>query len=132
MGFWSFLSGGSTDKALGIVEKAGAGIGKFFFTDQEKSEANAKLVELWVEVTKVTANENTARSITRRILAIMFCGAYLLLLLAVALCIFIHPAAIPDLLSLAKMLTAIVLTIVVFYFGPYAIGNYLVKRENNK
>ena len=65
-----------------VVKKGVEGIGKCFFTDQEKAEFTLKAGEMWIRVQEAIASENTIRSMTRRVLAVMILGTFLLLLLA--------------------------------------------------
>jgi len=124
------------DMGKTIVEGTVAGIDKIFYTEEEKAENKMKITELkqkgyelWLKLQETIANENTARSITRRILAVMFCGSYLLLLLASATLFPWFAEWAGQLFEYAKVLTNPVLAVIIFYFGPYAVGKYLSKKE---
>ena len=73
-----FLSGKRADQ---LVDGAIKGIDALFFTKEEKAQQSIKVADAQVEYLKTTLNENTARSLTRRYLAIAIIGVFLLLLL---------------------------------------------------
>jgi len=136
MGFFSFLT--SSSKALDIADKlvdgTVSGIDKLFFTDEEKAEMSQKGLELWIEIQKVTANESSIRSITRRILAIFIVGDFLLLLTASAAIYKFDPSWAQQIYNCANALTTLVLTIAAFYFGYYAAQGIIgqIKNKENK
>lgn len=82
MGFFSWIQGkNSLDKTLDIADKTSSGImsgiDKMFYTEEEKADSLQKRLELsdqisktHIELMKVTHNETTARSVTRRIIAV--------------------------------------------------------------
>lgn len=133
MGLLSTLFG--TPKIVDTVAdtvKSGVGmLDNAFYTDQEKAADAGKMMDLWLEIQKTTASENSIRSITRRVIAWGIISAYLLLVLfAVIMWNF-------D-VEYAKFVFSIIedklgwLTIAVggFYFGGYSIGTYLGKNKN--
>ena len=83
MGIWSWITGkNAIDKTLDIADKTTDGIisgfDKIFFTDEEKSDVIIKKLELaeqasklHIELMKATADENSIRSVTRRMAAIV-------------------------------------------------------------
>lgn len=122
------------DKGMDIADKviSGAigGIDALIFTDQEKAEFNQKRANLWLKTQEVLANENTAKSITRRILAVMVMASFLFLLLfAVGIYKFDQGWAKFS-LDVAGTLSTGFTAIIIFYFGYYAVGNLIDKRNN--
>jgi hypothetical protein len=83
MGFFSWLTGAkSVDKTLEIIDKSSDGImkgvDKIWYTEEEKAEnlvERLKIAEQMskthIELMKATADENTTRSVTRRVTAIV-------------------------------------------------------------
>ena len=83
MGLWNWLTGAKqVDKTLDIADKTTtgivSGIDKMFYTEEEKAEMLQKRLEIaeqasktHIELMKVTHDETTARSVTRRIIAIL-------------------------------------------------------------
>lgn len=71
-----------------FVQSAAKGVGTWIdeqqFTDEEKSNLNFKTGELMLRAIEATRDENSVRSITRRVLAWAIMGSFLLLLLASA------------------------------------------------
>ena len=132
MSFFSWFK--TVPKALDITEDIVtggiAGIDKIFFTDEEKSDARRKTFELWLKLQEIIKGECTARSITRRFLACMIMGEFLLFLLMAALCWPLMPEWSKFLLELGKSLGNLVLAVSIFYFGPYALGTYLKKKKD--
>lgn len=112
---------------LDIIEKGAEGIGKLVFTDQEKAELSQKTYETWLEVQKITGSENSIRSITRRILAVLIMGTFLLFLIGAGSLYPFVPAWSAFLLSLAKELSNLVLAVAVFYFGYFGIQQIVKK-----
>lgn len=134
MGFLSFLK--SSEKALDIVDKGTngviAGMDKLFFTNEEKSEASLKVTEAHLKLVEATAGENSKRSITRRILAVMIMGSFLALLLFGAVIHRWDPEWSKHVLVCASALSTLSLTIGIFYFGTYGIKSIFPNIGNGK
>ncbi|WP_340112618.1 hypothetical protein [Maribellus mangrovi] len=105
-----------------------SGIDKLFFTAEEKSEASQKAWDQWIEWYKLNSDENSARSKTRRILAILFASFFLFLLLAAAALYWFNEAYSAFLFDLAKEIFPLVSGIMLFYFGYYG-WNSIVKNK---
>ena len=117
------------DTAANVVDAGIRGIDALFFTDEEKSESSRKTYELWLETQKIIRDENTIRSMTRRILACMIMGEFTLLLLMAAVAWPFMPEWGKMLLEIAKSLSNLVIAIAIFYFGPYAFSAYMKKKK---
>lgn len=111
----------AADTVFNTIEKGVEGIGKCFFTDQEKAEFTLKAGEMWIRVQEAIASENTVRSMTRRILAVMIMGMFLFLLLAAGAAYPFLPEFSAFLLSLAQELATLALAVAVFYFGVHVL-----------
>lgn len=136
MSWFSFLGGQkATEKALDTVSTAVHGVidgvDKLIFTDEERSEASQRITDTWLKAVEATANESSARSITRRVLAVMSLGVFLILLTSSALIYPMDAAWSEYLLRCAGQLSSLVLSISIFYFGYYGIHNIIktVKHE---
>ena len=129
MGLFNIKIGKKTvDK---VINGAIDGADKLFFTKEEKAEYLKQIGSSALDFVKATANENTARSITRRIIAVVFVSLFALLLISAAIVYKIDLEYSKFLLDLAKEQNTIVMTIVIFYFGYYAVGSVtsLINRK---
>jgi len=128
MGILSSIFG--TPKVIDTVaETVKSGVGMLdnaFYTEQEKAANNAKMMDLWLEIQKTTASENSIRSITRRYLAWVVMGTYVLIVLMACIVWKSDPAWAEYILSLLTKTNLSYLALIVgfFYFGSYAIGQY--------
>ena len=121
MGLFSFLKSApdAAEKTLDIIKKGGDAI---WYTDEEKAENNKELFKLWAEALTKINDENSPRSLTRRYIAWMVVGVWLLFS---AVCVAAYPfnteysAFILDVLA---MQSPIVGGIAIFYYGPHMIG----------
>ena len=133
MGILSFLTGSkkAMDTAGNVVDGVISGIDKLWFTDEEKSQASVKVLDVVIERVKLAVSESSVRSMTRRIMAIMFCGTFLFLLLMTA---FVYPWFkdwAEHLFECAIVLKNPIIAIIIFYFGSYGIS-YLIKTTKDK
>lgn len=120
------------DKNNGLLAQAGEWIGNFSYTDEEKAEAKAALNNGVVEYVKTTLTENSARSKTRRTVAVMWIGVELLLVLLTC-------AAAPFNMELAKFYWQVAtselmfwgtMSVIAFFFGPYMIGSHFRRNQS--
>ena len=109
-----------------------SGVDKLFFTNEEKVEAAQKAWDEWLNWYKLNVDETSARSITRRILAIMFASVYLGLLLAAAVMYTCNPDYAAFLFQLSEKLFALVSGIMLFYFGYYGVKSIVETNKKNK
>ena len=123
MGFFSFLK--TSEKALNtateLVKSGVNGIDALFFTKEEKSKASMEMINMWIRTQEVLRDENTAKSITRRYLAVSIIAfTFILGLFAVA----VHPW-FPEwsdyALKLLREYGFMTTSVIVFYFGYYAV-----------
>ena len=134
MSLLSWITGAG--KADEVIDKVGTGIVKgvdmLFFTDEEKAIYSAKAGELWLKTQGVLAVENTARTLTRRYISIAVMYSWLIMVMStflLALWETISNGGIVNALQLFttvnQVMGTIVLAIVVFYFGPSALGRVI-------
>ncbi|MBW2645076.1 MAG: hypothetical protein JRE23_02655 [Deltaproteobacteria bacterium] len=131
MGFLTGILG--TPKVVDTVAdtvKSGMGmLDNAFYTDQEKAKDAGKVMETWLAIQKATANENSVRSITRRILAWIIMGTFVLLVVAACIVWKFDPgwaAYIKDTIVDTK-LAYLALIVGFFYFGSYGLGTLIKK-----
>jgi hypothetical protein len=120
------------DKTLGYVA---SGLDKLHFSAQEKSVAALKGWDNFLTFIKSQQDENSIRSRTRRVIAIMVIGHFLFFL---DLAVFSYwwvgggDAGIKAgkyFIELAAKLGTLTLAISVFYFGYYAVSNVVGKMK---
>lgn len=131
MGFFSFLktSEKALDTAADVVKKGVDGVDALFFTDEERSAANTERLKLWLEVQKTLINENTAKSITRRIIATIIIGSFMLQsFISIGLYRF-DKLWSQFVLDIMKAEGTLVLTVAFFYFGYYGVQQLFGKGK---
>ena len=133
MGILSFLtgSGKAMDTASNVVDGAISGIDKLWFTDEEKSQASSKVLEIVLERARIAGGESTVRSMTRRLVALAFCIPFVLMsLFAIAIYKYNSEWALFS-LSVANSWKYIMISIVIWFFGSYGVG-YLMDKKKEK
>lgn len=127
MGLLSWLSAGgkAAENVADLIPQAASGIDALFFTDEEKSQASAKAMDVWLEYQKMSQQHGSARSITRRLLAcywfIIFGTTFLL---AISFACTGDMGTVKRIISVVQAFYAaqIMLSIVIFYFGPHMLS----------
>ena len=121
MSIFSWITGSSksAEKAVdGVVN----GLDAMFFTDEEKSQANMKALELKIEFARATAG----MSISRRIIVVMVSAAWLLLVILAAGLGLWHGKDAAQVTWLIELLTDVVMQpfsiIVGFFFLAQVAG----------
>jgi len=145
------------DKGIDTIDKtidhAASGLDALFFTDEEKSNQSVKVMGMRMAMVKALQDENSARSITRRILAIIIVGSTFLHLNLWALLVmfgtfwpkFIEVApgqpkvnayqwGMDKMFELLTIEVKICLLVVFFYFGYYGTKAVIgaVKGKNGE
>lgn len=119
----------STSKGLDIAETGVnsiiAGIDKMKFTQEEKFDAWKDVAKVHLDILKETASESTERSITRRILAIILIGDYVLLMTYAAIIYKWFPSWATYIVELANNTN---LGKLAFWFGIFYVGYYGVSN----
>lgn len=127
MGFWAGLFGSSknVETAVELAADSVRGVGTWIdeqaFTDEEKSKAFFRAAEMQMEFIQKAQDENSIRSITRRIMAWAVMGTFLLFLISGAALYEYNPEYSQFLLRTAteSMLGELTLGVSVFYFGVH-------------
>lgn len=113
-----------------VLDASIRGLDAIILTDEERLEYQRKLAEQWVQLQALLGEETTVRGVTRRILGVMFSGAYLVLSFASAGIYYFNQPYADFLWEIANgQLGWITLTVVAFYFGPHFIGQMLGKTK---
>jgi hypothetical protein len=126
-----FTNGVDINKALDIVSK---GADKLVFTQEERADLNKETTEGLSQFIKDTASENTARSITRRYVAILVIVVYLLIsLVIIAIGIWSTQKAL-ELVKLTNELdlgTAFI-AVIAFFFSSYMLKKFVPESRPKK
>lgn len=121
-----FLFGGSdsANKTLDMADKAISGVGEWIdnktYTAEEKAKDISAAARTHLDLIRATADENSARSITRRVLAWSVAG-FVLFWASVAMVfgIFDDKEVVARIIEIAKAfwLGEAFVSVIVFYFG---------------
>lgn len=132
MGLLNLFSGKKKLDGQKVFDDVSSGIDKLFYTNEEKADQAQKAVDTYLEWYRLTLNENSARSITRRYLAIMFASVYLLLLVGSAVAKIFNDAYATHLWDLSKTLGPYVGGIMGFYFMYYGVQSILKDSKSKE
>lgn len=117
----------------GMFDTTAKGLDNLVFTQQERSVADMKIFEARLEFIKSVSNTNTVSSRARRVLAFMFVGVFLsLLLLAVAYRIAGSKDVAEFIFEAAASIKVHVGGVMTFYFGQYMLKRYFDKKKEVK
>jgi len=130
MGIFSFLTTTPkvVDVGLDLAKQAANGIDALFFTAEEKSKASLQAIELWIKTQEIIRDEGSARSITRRVLAVMILSFTLILGLATCAIWPYNAAWAVYLLAVLKEFGFMTGAVTVFYFGYYGFQQIVGKK----
>jgi len=123
------------DKDSGLLVRAGGFIDGLSYTDQEKAENKAVLVQNVLDFVKMTLGESTIRSTTRRAIAIMWIKVQLGLILvtgaSIPVDVYFKTKLTKEFFALATSdVMAIGTTaVIIFFFGAYAIGTHIMQAK---
>ena len=127
MGFWSWITGtGTADKALDVVSEGASLLDKAFYTDEEKAEGAKDLLSMWMRMRE----SNSIKTVTRRLLAVTFAGLYSLLFLVGGGFVIANRAYIAEALvdfAVKMFFPHLVLTVMIYYFGPWLL-DVIIRR----
>ncbi len=129
MGWFSWLTGNS--KSVEKVVDAGiSGIDKLFFTDEEKADYNRKLQEMHLEFVKISANESTAQSISRRMICLPVVYLWLILIVtSTALAVFMPELDITPITYAIDQMNMPALASIGFYVGRHMVTDFGGKKK---
>jgi hypothetical protein len=131
MGLFSFLKGNkkTVDK---VVDGAVSGIDKLFYTNEERADAKREIAKGVSEFVNNTLEENTARSRTRRVIAIMIMGVFLLLIIAAVAVYPIDSDYSKFVFEVAGDMSTMALMVAAFFFGAHLLGRNIVNKKKKK
>ena len=114
-----FASKKALDIADKIAESAPAMVDNLFHTDQERAQANLQWFNKWADMMVQIKDENTARSITRRILAVFIISVWSVFCTVGLVCVFMMPDSLSGIIEVASAfyLAQVTLAVIAFYFG---------------
>jgi len=122
MGFLSFLTGQSST-AEKVVDGAISGIDAMFYTDEEKAQANQKILDWKLSYASATQG----MSISRRVITFTISAAWLLLVLLTVVIGLLLGGESSEVTFLMKILVEVVMQpfsiIVGFYFLAHVVGS---------
>ena len=118
---WFVGGSKSANKVLDGITK---GADKLVFTDEEKADYYAQAQKIWIDMQKAAGDEASARSITRRIIAVSVIFVFLFFLVIAGM---VYPwmkdwSAHLSALIFDSDFSYIVGAVSVFYFGPTHIA----------
>jgi len=138
MGIWAgikafFTVPKAVEATVDTIADVRSGIDKIWYTEEERSEdvqqAQREGWALWIKAQSAILAENSARALTRRALAKWYCGGFLILIFWAGM---VWPFAkdySAYLLDLVKILVWPTGAVITFYFGPYQVGQYLMRKK---
>jgi len=131
MGLFSFLTSDkkTVDK---VVDGAISGIDKLFYTNEEKADARKEIAKGVSKFVENTLDENTARSKTRRVIAIMIMGVFLLLIVAAAGVYPLNADYSKFLFEVAGDISTMALMVAAFFFGAHLLGRDIIGKKKDK
>lgn len=141
MGIWTTIKGifaapKVLDAGLDTLSDIRSGIDKIWYTEEERVDdiqlAKKEGWEYWLKTQAATASENSARAITRRMLAKYYCIGFLILIFWAGAAYPISKEYSAYLLSLVKLLIWPTGAVITFYFGPYQVGQYLMRKKKDE
>lgn len=100
-----------------------------FYTEQEKAENAVKVMDTWLKIQGAIADENSIRSITRRILAWFIMGTFLFLVVSACVIWRFNPewAEYIKTMLIDSQVGYLAMIIGFFYFGSYGLKSVLKK-----
>ncbi len=126
---WLKTSEKAVDTAADLVKDGAAALDMMFYTDEEKSISAQKMIDTWIEMQNAMHQENSAKSITRRYLALMILGSFLAQAF-IAIGLFRYdPEWSKFVLSIMGLQSFMVGSVTIFYFGYYGIKQILGKKK---
>jgi hypothetical protein len=104
-----------------VLDSTISGIDKLVLTEEERIDARKEFITSWLSLQTTLGEETTVRGVTRRLLALLVVGTYVLLSLG-AVAVWKFDKAFADFIwevANAGQYGYMTLAVVVFYFGPY-------------
>lgn len=128
MSFWSFITGTPKiiEAAADTVKSGVNMIDQAFYTDQEKAANQNKLLELWLKLQQLLANDNGVSAIARRAVAFLIMFTFCFLVFFACGIWWINAEWAKFVLQTIENsnLGYLALLVGFFFFGFYAFGKY--------
>lgn len=110
------------------------GVDKTFFSQEERADLNKGIADAQVDYIKTTVSENSARSVTRRYLALAIMGVFLALVIMAAVVFKIDSEWSQFILDICtSKLGTLSIMVAAFFFGGYYAKKFVpdtrIKRE---
>lgn len=143
MGFWSMITGAKKtgkviDTGLDLIQSGAKGIDAMFYTKEEQAQdrakASASIIAHAVEMNKMANEEQSIRSITRRLLAV---GIVFNSVMVFDYCIYLLQTGKEQLVTKILQLVGAwgmdnaLLAVVIFYFGYYGASKIVSNFKKN-
>jgi hypothetical protein len=119
------------DTAANVVTTGATMIDKAFYTDQEKAENNNKLVEMWLKLQSLIANDTGISAVARRGVAYIIMGSFCFLILFACIIWKLDEKWAEFILKTVvdTDLAYLALLVGFFFFGFYGYGKYAAKKD---
>ena len=127
MGFLNLLSGNSNSLSK-IVDAGIAGADKLVFTQEERADYDRKLQELHLEFIRLSANESSVRSVTRRLICLPIVYSWLFLILY-NIYAEVLGQALPSVTAGIEQLQPVAMLAITFYLGRHIAGAFSAGKK---
>lgn len=120
---WLKTSEKAVDTGLDLVKDAASGIDMLFFTDEEKAQASLKIMDNLIAFQQAQKDENSIRARTRRALAKMIIGMWLLIIGLGVGCAMAGDTDLAEYMfkTANETMGTAAVSVIVFYFGYYGV-----------
>lgn len=126
MKWFSWLTKVDPQKIFDTVSK---GIDNLSFTKEEKAEFNKEVIKANLDFVKSTLCENSARSLTRRYIAVSVVSFELLLSLGAIILYNFNTQYALFIIGIVEYYSNVFLAIICFYFGSSMLRTYTNKKK---
>lgn len=131
---WAWLKAvfGAPEIVTAVANTVRSGVDmvdKAFFTEQEKAENNVKIMDVWLKLQMILANDNSVSALTRRIIAFLIISTFCFLVVFACIIYPLNHEWSGYILKVIvdSQLTYITLGICGFFFFFYNWGKYISK-----
>ena len=131
MSIWATLFGMPKviEGAVDVVKSGVDIVDKAFYTEQEKADNNTKVMDVWLKLQMLLANDNSVSAYTRRMIAFLSYTIFFILVIFACVVYKVDPEWAKFIIEtvINLQIAWIVLVITGFFFGGYAWGKYISK-----
>lgn len=117
------------ETAAEVVKSGASMLDNAFYTDQEKATNQTKMVDVWLKLQMLWANDNSVSASARRLIALLVYSAFLFLVMFACVVYKWDKEWATFILKtiIDIQLGWIVATITAAFFGLYGVGKYISK-----